>query len=106
MTMLKQICEVRNKALESADNPKAAYCVNNSFFERNVNADLTLFMRSIKRKFKGELPREYHECQLYYKKQRKYFKDLKPYRNKDRQGMKRVPQAPQCPEFTTVCIKF
>ena len=48
-------------------------------------------MRSIKRKFKGELPREYHECQLYYKKQRKYFKDLKPYRNKDRQGMKRVP---------------
>ena len=51
--------------------------VRNSYFERDVNADLTLFIKK-RRKFKGDLPKSYNECLLYYKRQRAYFKNLKP----------------------------
>lgn len=80
LEMMRQICEVRNKALQGSMIKKARYCVRNSYFERDARADLSLFMRTLRRKFKGKLPKCYNDCMIYYRKQQKYFKDLKPVR--------------------------
>ena len=48
-----------------------------SYYERDVLADIRGLMRAIKRPFGGELPNEYKGCMLYYDKQKTYFGKLK-----------------------------
>ena len=91
LAMMKKICEVRNRALQGHLKAKAKYCVGNSYFERDVKSDLSLFMQTLRRKFKGNLPKCYSDCMLYYKKQHKYFKNLKPYQQNKEKSFPRVP---------------
>ena len=91
LLMLKDICEVRNKALPGTMKPKAGYCVRNTYFKRDAKADLALFWRTLRRKFKGKLPKAYRESEIYYKKQQRYFKNLRRIATMDAREVPRVP---------------
>ena len=73
LRMMKKNCEVRNRALQGHLKANAKYCVGNSYFKRDVRSDLSLFMQTLRRKFKGNLPKCYSDCMLYYKKEAKVF---------------------------------
>ena len=92
LAMMREICEVRNKALQgNLIIAKARYSTGNAYFERDVKADLSLFMRTLRRKFKGNLPTCYSDCMIYYKNQQKYFKNLKPIKFREEREIPRVP---------------
>ena len=73
MKILKHVCEVRNKALQGTEIKFRKYRVRESYYERDVLADIRGLMLAIKRPFGGELPNEYKGCILYYDKQKTYF---------------------------------
>ena len=87
LKMLKFVCEERNAALQNADREKAKYRLRDSYYERDVVADMKGFMRAIKRKLGvslesttgGSLPPGYEGCLLYYKQQRAIIKGLRGY---------------------------
>ena len=62
----------------------AKWYIGDSYYQRNVLADMTGFMRIIKRKLGGTLSDEYKECVLYYKAQRAIFSGLKRYSKRPR----------------------
>ena len=76
MKILKFACEVRNKAVHESMERTAKYQLRDSFYARDVLADIRGFMRAIKRPFGGTLPDEYKCCQLYYDKQKTFFGQL------------------------------
>ena len=78
--MLKFVCEERNAAMQRTDKEDLAkWYIRDSYYQRNVLADMKGFMRVIKRKLGGTLSDEYKECALYYKAQRANFSGLKRY---------------------------
>ena len=81
LKMLKKVCEERNKALQGHTKDFAEYHIGDTYYARNVKADLSLFMRCIRRKI-GKLTPEFSACELYYQQQRQIFKHLKPVRKK------------------------
>ena len=92
LAMMREICKVRNKALQGhLIKAKARYQLGSSYFERDVKADLSLFMRTLRRKFKGKLPKCYSDCMIYYKKQQKYFKNLKRFKHHEKKSIPRAP---------------
>ena len=76
MKILKFACEVRNKAVHGSLERTAKYQLRDSFYARDVRADIRGFMRAIKRPFGGTLPGEYKGCQLYYDQQKTNFGQL------------------------------
>ena len=80
LKMLKFVCEERNAAMQRTDKEDLAkWYIRDSYYQRNVLADMKGFMRAIKRKLGGTLSDEYKECALYYKAQRAIFSGLKRY---------------------------
>ena len=77
LKMMKEVCEVRNKALQGHMKEVATYQIGNTKYERNVTQDMSLFMRCIRRKVGKQTP-EFSACELYYRKQCQIFKHLKP----------------------------
>ena len=77
LKVLKYVSEVRNAAQQGPEISRAKYQQRESFFIRDVNADLEWMMRVIKRRYNGKLPPAYKCCQLYYDNQRAIFKQLK-----------------------------
>ena len=76
LKMLKFVCEERNAAVQKTDKEDLAkWYIRDSYYQRNVIADMKGFMRTIKRNFGGTLPDEYNECALYYRGQRAIFRD-------------------------------
>ena len=84
LKLLKFFCKERNAALYDPHMKDVKYQLRESFYLRNVNADLGWLMRAIKRHFGGELPPNYTGCKAYYKKQRIFFKNL--HRVKGKRG--------------------
>lgn len=76
LKLLKFFSEERNAALHDPHIKDAKYQLRESFYLRNVNADLRWLMRAIKRRLGGELPPNYAGCKAYYKRQRIFFKNL------------------------------
>ena len=76
MKILKFACELRNKAVAGSLERTAKYRLGDSFYVRDVLADIQGFMRAIKRTFGGTLPDEYKGCQLYYDQQKTHFGQL------------------------------
>ena len=76
LKLLKYFCEERNAAVHGPMIEDAKYKLRESYYIRNVSADISVLMRTIKRRFGGKLPREYAGCKAYYKKQMTYFKGL------------------------------
>ena len=68
-----------DKAVHGIRERNAKYQLRDSFYVRNILADIRGFMRAIKRPFGGTLPDEYKGCQLYYDQQKSIlgnYKDL------------------------------
>ena len=82
LEVLKYVAEVRNAALTGEEESRGDYKLRESYFARDVNADLGWMMRVIKRLFNGKLPSEFKGCQLYYENQRAIFKQLKKAKRK------------------------
>ena len=82
LEILKYVAEVRNAALTGEEESRGEYKLRESYFERDINADLGWMMRVIKRFFNGTLPEEFKGSQLYYEKQRAIFKQLKKVKRK------------------------
>ena len=59
LEILKYVAEVRNAALTGEEESRGEYKLRESYFERDVNADLGWMMRVIKRFFNGSLPEEF-----------------------------------------------
>ena len=81
LEMMKKVCEVRNKALQGHMKDVAEQQIGDTYYERNVTQDMSVFMRCIRRKI-GKLTPEFSACELYYHQQRQIFKHLKPVRKK------------------------
>ena len=87
LKMLKFVCEERNAALQDADRERAKYRIRDSYYQRDVIADMKGFMRainctlvvSLESTTGGSLPAGYEGCLLYYKHQRAFFKGLRAY---------------------------
>ena len=85
LKMLKYVCEERNAAVQKTDKEDLAkWYIRDSYYQRNVIADMKGFMRTIKRNLGGTLADEYNECTLYYKGQRAFFAGLKRYSKRSR----------------------
>ena len=64
MKILKHVCEVRHKAFQGTEIKFRKYRVRESYYERDVLADIRGLMRAIKRPFGCELPNEYKRLHL------------------------------------------
>ena len=80
LEMMKKVCEVRNKALQKHDKQLAKYCIGDTYYRRNVKADIAIFMQYIKRELNGEFPKDqdFSKLKVYVASQKKLFKNLKP----------------------------
>ena len=88
LKMLKFVCEERNAAVQTTDKEDLAkWYIRDSYYQRNVIADMKGFMRTIKRNLGGTLPDEYNECALYYRGQRTFFAGLKRYSKRPRYSL-------------------
>ena len=81
LQIMKEVCEVRNKALQGNMKIVASYHIGDSKYKQNVVQDMSLFMQCIKRKVGKRTP-EFSALELYYHKQRQIFKYLKPMTKK------------------------
>ena len=65
LEVLKYVAEDRNAALQGPDKEKRAkYKLRDSFYIRDVLADMGWMMQVLRRKFNGTLPPDYECCQL------------------------------------------
>ena len=62
----------------------ATHHIGTSYYERDIKADISLFMRWIKRKIGREFNDDYIELKMYYKSQQKIFKLLKKKKKRRR----------------------
>ena len=84
LQMMKKVCEVRNKALQKHDKELAKYCIGDTYYKRDVTADIAIFMQYIRRQFNGKFPKDqdFSKLKVYVTSQKKRFKNLKPLRKR------------------------
>ena len=91
LKMLKVVCEERNRALQGHEKVRAKYHIGDTYYERDARQDIALFMRTIKRKLGGQLSAEYSECEMYFRQQKMYFKQLRAIKKHRSSAESRTP---------------
>ena len=74
LRLMRNVCEVRNKALQANEKQFKRFSIGGMFFRRDARQDIALFMGCLKRRLGGKFPNDkaFAPLHLYVATQRNY----------------------------------